>query len=277
MIKAIISLFKISGIYFLIFLLFYNKISAKNFIVIQSTTSTRDSGFYEYLIPKIKKKLGFEIRVIAVGTGQAIKNAKNCDGDLLLVHHKPSEIKFIEEGFGLYRKEIMYNDFVIIGPSKDPIKIASYTSIQDIFRLIYDTKTNFISRGDNSGTNNSELSIWDTINYNPYHFSGSWYLESGQGMGATLNIAIAKDAYTYSDRATWIRFKNKSSHKILFSGDPLMHNQYSLVTINPDHCHNLNISAIAEFKTWILSKEGQASIDEYMIDDYRLFNSNSDN
>ena len=137
MIKSIISLFKISGIYFLIFLLFHNKISAKNFIVIQSTTSTRDSGFYEYLIPKIKKKLGFEIRVIAVGTGQAIKNAKNCDGDLLLVHHKPSEIKFIEQGFGLYRKEIMYNDFVIIGPKEDPLDLKRELYISNAFKKIF--------------------------------------------------------------------------------------------------------------------------------------------
>ena len=266
-----------NNIFILIFMLPVLAFPDDNSLKILSTTSTRDSGFFNHLLPIFEKQFEIKTQVIAVGTGQALQTAKNCDGDVLLVHAPNLEQDFINHGFGLSRHKVMYNDFVIIGPSKDPIKIASYTSIQDIFRLIYDTKTNFISRGDNSGTNNSELSIWDTISYNPYHFSGSWYLESGQGMGATLNIAIAKDAYTYSDRATWIRFKNKSSHKILFSGDPLMHNQYSLVTINPDHCHNLNISAIAEFKTWILSKEGQASIDEYMIDDYRLFNSNSDN
>ncbi|MDA7748566.1 substrate-binding domain-containing protein [Gammaproteobacteria bacterium] len=247
-----------------------------NSLKILSTTSTRDSGFFNHLLPIFEKQLKIKTQVIAVGTGQALQNAKNCDGDILLVHAPNLEQEFINDGYGLSRHNVMYNDFVVIGPSDDPIKINSYVSIKNIFRLIYDTKTNFISRGDNSGTNISELLIWDSISYNPYNFSGNWYLESGQGMGATLNIAIGKDAYTYSDRATWVRFNNKSSHKILSSGDPLMHNQYSLVTINPDHCHNLNTSAIAKFKTWILSKDGQASIDAYIIDNNRLFKSNSD-
>ncbi len=271
MIKSIISLFKISGIYFLIFLLFYNKISAKNFIVIQSTTSTRDSGFYEYLIPKIKKKLGFEIRVIAVGTGQAIKNAKNCDGDLLLVHHKPSEIKFIEQGFGLYRKEIMYNDFVIIGPKEDPLDLKRELYISNAFKKIFLNEYNFVSRGDNSGTHMKEIYLWTHSGLSPNPKKDSWYFDVGQGMGAALNIAVNKDAYIISDRASWINFSNKQNHKIILENRPKLLNLYGLIPVNPKKCPDTKFKESKKFIDWILSLEGKKLINDFKVKGKQLF------
>ncbi len=271
MIKAILSLFKVSGIYFLIFFIFYNKISAKNFIVIQSTTSTRDSGFYEYLIPIIKKKLGFEIRVIAVGTGQAIKNAKNCDGDLLLVHHKPSEIKFIEQGFGLYRKEVMYNDFVIIGPNEDPIDLKSELYISDAFKKIFLNEYNFISRGDYSGTHMKEIDLWTHSGLSPNPKKDSWYFDVGQGMGSALNIAVNKDAYIISDRASWINFSNKQNHKIILENKPKLLNFYGLIPVSPKRCPDTKFKESKKFIDWILSLEGKKFINDFKVKGKQLF------
>ncbi len=271
MTNFIISLLKVTGIFFFIFLFYHNNISAKNFLVIQSTTSTRDSGFYEYLIPKIKENLGFEIRVIAVGTGQAIKNAKNCDGDLLLVHHKPSEIKFIEEGFGLYRKEIMYNDFVIIGPRKDPAELKDESSIENALRKIFLNKYNFISRGDKSGTHMKEIDLWALSGFSPNPKLDSWYFDVGQGMGAALNIAVNKDAYIISDRASWINFSNKQQHKIIFENKPKLFNFYGIIPVNPKKCPDTKFKKSKKLVDWILSSEGKSIINGFKVKGKQLF------
>ena len=178
-------------------------------IVIQSTTSTRDSGLYEYLLPKYPGYNKLNIKVVAVGTGQAIMNAKNCDGDLLIVHDKNRELEFMEKGYGIQRDSLMFNDFVIVGPSQDPAKIRNSINPVKAFQSIAKSNSKFISRSDSSGTHSAESSIWKKSKINPVPYSGKWYFESGQGMGPSLNIAVAKNAYIFTDRSSWLKFKNK--------------------------------------------------------------------
>ena len=248
-----------------------------NKIKILSTTSTRDSGFYDYIIPLFNKKFNAETHVIATGTGHAIQNARHCNGDILITHAYDLEKDFVQKGYGLERANLMYNEFVIIGPKKDPLKISNSSSVAESFTKIYKNNLSFISRSDNSGTHLSELRIWKSINLNPKNYSGSWYLESGQGMGKTLNLAIGANAYTYSDISTWIKFKNKQNHQILFSGDNLMFNQYGIVKINPNHCDNINIKYSNYLYNWLLSNEGQSIISNYRINGKVLFVPNFDN
>jgi len=239
-----------------------------------STTSTRDSGFLEYMLPKFEKKYNIKVHVIALGTGQALHAAKNCNGDILLTHAPQLEKEFIKNGYGISRDNLMHNDFVIIGPKNDPANIQMLTKASEVFKRISETSTLFISRGDDSGTNISENSIWKKANINPNQYSGTWYLESGQGMGATLNIAIGMNSYTYSDRATWLKFKNKNKHTILFEGDSAMFNQYALIKINPQKCRNLNINNINYFYSWIISPEGKLLISNYIVNGVQLFTPN---
>ena len=246
-----------------------------NKIRILSTTSTRDSGLYSFILPKFEKKFNVKAHVLAVGTGQALQNAKNCYGDILIVHATHLEKKFIEEGYGVERNNLMYNDFVVVGPNNDPAHIYKTKNITNVLKKIINTSSIFISRGDNSGTHISETELWKLSNLDPSIYSGDWYMESGQGMGATLNIAIGMDAYSFTDRATWIRFKNKQNHKILFEGDPQLYNQYGIVKINPKHCKNRNHSLANNFYNWILSAEGQKLIGSFRIDGERVFIPNS--
>ena len=240
-------------------------------IVIQSTTSTRDSGLYDYLIPYFSTKHDININIVAVGTGQAIVNASNCDGDLLIVHSRKLEDTFIANGFGYSISNLMYNDFIIIGPKSDPLNISLSLDVKSVFYKLSTGKSKFISRGDNSGTNESELDKWNLINYDPHEHSGNWYLESGQSMGATLNMAISLNAYTYTDRSTWLRFKNKQNHVISYNNRNELRNNYSIIKISKDNCPKINHKGAALFYDWILSNDGKALIESYRYNNEQMF------
>ena len=257
---------------FLFSLLGSLKISfSKEFITLQSTTSTQNSGLYDYILPIFSEKYNIDVRVVAVGTGQAIKNAQNCDGDVLIVHSQTSEENFVDSGYGLYRKNLMYNDFIVIGPENDPAEINSSQNAFDVFKKIYNAKSVFSSRGDESGTHKAEINIWNEINLETNKFNGNWYRELGLGMGATLNVAVQMDAYVLSDRATWIAFNNKRDHKILFEGDKSLFNQYGIIPVNPQKCPTVKFNLSEKFIYWMLSKEGQNKISSFKINDHQLF------
>jgi len=257
---------------FLFSLLGSLKISfSKEFITLQSTTSTQNSGLYDYILPIFSEKYNIDVRVVAVGTGQAIKNAQNCDGDVLIVHSQTSEENFVDSGYGLYRQNLMYNDFIVIGPENDPAEINSSQNAFEVFKKIYNAKSVFSSRGDESGTHKAEINIWNEINLETNKFNGNWYRELGLGMGATLNVAVQMDAYVLSDRATWIAFNNKRDHKILFEGDKSLFNQYGIIPVNPQKCPTVKFNLSEKFIYWMLSKEGQNKISSFKINDHQLF------
>jgi tungstate transport system substrate-binding protein len=240
-------------------------------IIVQSTTSTMNSGLYDYLLPQLHKDTGVTPLVVAVGTGQAIKNAQNCDGDVLFVHAKAAEQKFVDAGYGLPRHDVMYNDFVFVGPPSDPAGIRGGKSALDALKAIAGSKSKFASRGDNSGTNKKEMALWKEAGINPAGGSGDWYLETGSGMGATLNAAVGSGAYTLTDRATWISFKNRQDYSIMVEGDDRLFNQYGIMMVNPQKCSNVKRDAAQKFIDWVLSKKGQATIASYKLDGQQLF------
>ncbi|WP_246660490.1 substrate-binding domain-containing protein [Nitratireductor sp. XY-223] len=248
---------------------------AGDFILLQSTTSTQNSGLYEHLLPAFEEKTGIQVRVVAVGTGQAIKNAGNCDGDLLLVHARAAEEAFVAEGGGKERRDVMYNDFVLVGPSADPAGIGGGADAGTALEKIAASRSAFVSRGDDSGTHKKELSLWSGIGIDPVQYSGGWYRETGSGMGATLNAAVGMDAYVLTDRATWISFGNRAGHEILFEGDPSLFNQYGVVTIDPDHCPNVRQAEAKRFVDWLLGPEGQAAIAGFRLGGQQLFYPNA--
>ena len=226
---------------------------------------------YDYILPKFTQQNGIDVRVVAVGTGQAIKNAQNCDGDVLIVHSKTSEEIFVKSGYGIYRKDLMYNDFVIIGPENDPAKVKSSDNAFEAFKKIFNERAIFASRGDESGTHKAEIKIWNNLNMSTNDFNGGWYRELGLGMGTTLNVAVQMDAYVLSDRATWLAFKNKRQHLILFEGDESLFNQYGIIPVNPNKCPSVKTNLSKIFIDWILSKEGQNFISSYKKNGQQLF------
>ena len=240
-------------------------------ITIQSTTSTRDSGLYKYLLPKYPKFDDVQIKLIAVGTGQAIVNAKNCDGNILIVHDKEREDEFMANGFGSSRYNIMYNDFVIVGPKKDSADISGSESISEVFAKIYNKKHIFISRSDSSGTHSAEMSIWNKIGLDPTYSSGKWYLESGQGMGPSLNIAISLDGYIFSDRSSWLRFNNKRDHIILYSNPIELKNNYSMILVNHEKCDNLDLKPARDLYDWLKSDDVASLINGYKVKGQQVF------
>jgi tungstate transport system substrate-binding protein len=244
---------------------------AGEFIVVQSTTSTQNSGLFDYILPRFTAKTGIEVRVVAVGTGQALKNARNGDGDVLLVHAKPSEEKFIAEGYGVARSNLMYNDFVIVGPRADPAGVRGMRDATAAIDSIAGARATFASRGDDSGTHKKELSLWNETGVDPVKVSGDWYRETGSGMGATLNIAAGMGAYTMSDRATWIAFENKGDLEILVEGDKRLHNQYGVILVNPDRHRHVKAPAGQAFIDWLLGDEGQAAIASFRKGGQQLF------
>jgi tungstate transport system substrate-binding protein len=241
------------------------------FIIVQSTTSTRDSGLFEHILPIFTKKTGIEVRVVAVGTGQALKNAENGDGDVVLVHSKPDEEKFVADGWGVKRQDVMYNDFIIVGPSSDPAKIGGLKDAVQAFKQIAETKSPFASRADESGTHKAELRLWEEGGIDAKASSGTWYLETGSGMGATLNTAVGKSAYALADRGTWLSFGNKDDFKILVEGDPKLVNQYGVILVNPAKHPNVKAMQGQTFIDWLVGPEGQAAIASYKIDGQQLF------
>jgi tungstate transport system substrate-binding protein len=242
-----------------------------NFIIVQSTTSTQNSGLFDHILPKFTKKTGIEVRVVAVGTGQALKNARNGDGDVVLVHSKPDEEKFVAEGWGMERHDVMYNDFVIVGPASDPAGIAGLKKADEAFTKIAEAKAPFASRGDDSGTNKEEIRLWNAAGIDTKKASGDWYLETGSGMGATLNTAVGKQAYTLTDRGTWLSFANKDDFKVLVEGDPKLFNQYGVILVNPEKHPNVKVTQGQAFIEWLTGPEGQAAIANYKIDGQQLF------
>jgi tungstate transport system substrate-binding protein len=241
------------------------------FIVVQSTTSTQNSGLFDYILPMFQEKTGIEVHVVAVGTGQAIRNSGNGDGDVLFVHARPSEEKFVAEGEGVSRADVMYNDFVIVGPPSDPAGVAGTKDVVAALTKIADAGAPFASRGDDSGTNKAELRLWKEAGIDVAAVSGGWYRETGSGMGATLNTGTAMDAYIMTDRATWISFGNKGDYQIAVEGDPKLFNQYGIILVNPARHPNVKAELGQQFIDWVLSAEGQAAIASYHVDGQQLF------
>lgn len=246
-------------------------------IIVQSTTSTANSGLYDHLIPIFEDQSGIRVNVVAVGTGQAINNAQNCDGDVLLVHSKAAEDAFVAAGFGTARADLMYNDFVLVGPESDPAGIKGFPDVQDAFLNIARAGALFVSRGDESGTHTVERALWDDAGFDPSTFSGEWYRETGSGMGAALNTATGMGAYILVDRATWIRFENKQDFAIMVESDSDLFNQYGVIPVNPDACPNVDGDAAAAFVVWLLSPAGQAAIATYEVNGQQLYFPNAPN
>ena len=241
------------------------------FIIVQSTTSTQNSGLFDHILPIFTKKTGIEVRVVAVGTGQALKNAANGDGDVVLVHSKPDEEKFVTDGWGVKRYDVMYNDFIIVGPAADPAKIGGLNDAAASLKKIADAEAPFASRADESGTHKAELKLWQDAGVDPKPSSGQWYLETGSGMGATLNTAVGKRAYALTDRGTWLSFANKDDFKILVESDPKLFNQYGVILVNPAKHPNVKEKEGQAFIDWLTSPEGQAAIANYKIEGEQLF------
>ncbi|MBA5776885.1 substrate-binding domain-containing protein [Stappia sp. F7233] len=245
--------------------------AADRFIIVQSTTSTQNSGLFDVLLPKFTEETGIEVRVIAVGTGQAIKNATNGDGDVLFVHAKPSEEKFVADGWGVKRFDVMYNDFVIVGPKADPAGIKGSSDADAALKKIAEAKAPFASRGDDSGTHKKELSLWKAAGVDVKAASGDWYRETGSGMGATLNAAAGMGAYALTDRATWISFKNKGDLAIVTEGDDQLFNQYGVILVNPEKHAAVKAEEGQLFIDWLIGPEGQKAIADYRIEGQQLF------
>lgn len=240
-------------------------------IIVQSTTSTANSGLFEYLLPKFQEKTGIRVDVVAVGTGQAIKNAMNGDGDVLFVHAKADEEKFVAEGYGVKRFDVMYNDFVLIGPASDPAKAGSAETVVAALQAVAKAGAPFASRGDDSGTHKAELKLWKEAAVDVKSASGTWYRETGSGMGQTLNTAASMEAYVLSDRATWAAFKNKGDLKVLVEGDDRLLNQYGVILVNPAKFPNVKAKEGQAFVDWVTSKDGQVAIADFRIDGEQVF------
>ena len=244
-------------------------------VLVQSTTSTGNSGFYDYLLPLFKQETGITVHVVSVGTGQAIRNARNCDGDVLLVHSKPAEQAFVADGFGVARFDLMYNDFVIIGPRNDPAGLRSSNSITQAFQSIASKKQPFASRGDDSGTHKKELSLWQKAGVGLDEGSRNWYRSTGSGMGATINTAIGIGAYALTDRASWISYKNQQDYSIVFEGDEALFNQYGVILVNSEKCPNVASVEGQQFIDWLLSDTTQTAIGEFEMNGQQLFYPNA--
>ena len=241
------------------------------FIIVQSTTSTQNSGLYDHILPMFTGKTGIEVRVVAVGTGQAIRNAANGDGDVLLVHSRFAEEKFVADGYGVARHDMMYNDFVIVGPPSDPAGVARMTDAVAALTKIAEAESTFASRGDDSGTHKAELGLWQEAGIGVAAASGGWYRETGSGMGTTLNTGIGMNAYVMTDRATWISFGNKGAHRIVVEGDPRLFNQYGIILVNPERHPNVKAELGQQLVDWVLSGEGQIAIGSFKVDGQQLF------
>src|SRR5581483_117458 len=244
-------------------------------IVVASTTSTQDSGLFEYLLPIFTKKTGITVKVVAQGTGQALDTGRRGDADVVFVHAKAQEEKFLAEGQGVKRFPVMYNDFVLIGPKSDPARIKGMKDVAKAFQPIKDKQATFISRGDRSGTHSAELKLWKDAGIDIEKDKGAWYKAIGQGMGAALNTAGAGNAYVLSDRGTWIHFKNKGDLQILVEGDKRMFNQYGVMLVNSAKHPNVKKEYGQQFIDWLVSPEGQKAIANYKINGEQLFYPNA--
>jgi len=241
------------------------------YITVASTTSTENSGLFGFLLPAFTEQTGIEVRVVAVGTGQALRIAMNGDADVLFVHHRASEEQFVAEGYGVKRYPVMHNDFVIVGPAADPAGVRGMTDAAAALASIAKDGQPFASRGDDSGTHKKEMSLWSAAGVDPTGDSGSWYRETGSGMGATLNTASGMDAYALTDRATWIKFGNKGNLELLVEGDPRLFNPYGVILVNPDRFPHVKAKEGQQFIDWLISEQGQNRIAAYRIDGQPAF------
>jgi tungstate transport system substrate-binding protein len=243
--------------------------AAEDSIVLASTTSTDQSGLFGYILPRFEAKTGVKVHVVALGTGQALDTGRRGDADVLLVHDRPAEDKFVAEGWGVNRRDVMYNDFVLVGPKADPAKVKETHDVVDAFKRIAAGSTPFVSRGDKSGTNAAELRFWKTAGIDPKTWSG--YKEAGSGMGPTLNMSAAMGAYTVADRGTWLSFKNRQDLEIVLAGDSRMFNPYGVMLVNPAKYPHVKKEAGMKFVDWITSADGQQTIADYKINGEQLF------
>ena len=245
--------------------------AGERFITVASTTSTENSGLFAHLLPLFEAASGIKVRVIAVGTGQAIRIARNGDADILFVHHRPSEEKFVAEGFGVKRVAVMENDFVLVGPRGDPAGVRGLGDTATALRNIAASESLFASRGDDSGTHKKELSLWRAAGLDPARAKPRWYRETGSGMGATLNTASAMNAYALADRATWVAFANKGELEILAEGDPRLRNPYGVILVDPARHPHVKAADGQAFIDWLVSDAGQAAIAAFRVNGEQLF------
>ena len=248
--------------------------AAQHHILVQSTTSTQNSGLYDYLLPIFTSETGIEVRVVAVGTGQAIRNATNGDADVLLVHAKAAELAFVASGNGVERFDLMYNDFVIIGPRSDPIQLSDATNLSVALKILSTSTAVFVSRGDDSGTHQKERELWASIGHSPH--PSALYRETGAGMGATLRTTIEMQAYTITDRATWIAYGAQKDAMIVFEGDDALFNQYGIIEVKPLQHPHVNLEEAAIFVDWMLSSHGQNLIGAFTLNGQQLFFPNAE-
>lgn len=246
-------------------------LAEEKFIVVASTTSTEQSGLFGHLLPQFEKATGIKVRVVALGTGQALDVARRGDADVVFVHDQPAEEKFVAEGFGVKRLPVMYNDFVLVGPQNDPAKIAGGKDILAALRKIEATQSPFVSRGDKSGTHAAELRYWRDAGIDLDAKKGSWYRDTGSGMGPTLNTASAMNGYVLTDRGTWLSFKNRGDLVILVEGDQRLFNQYGVMLVNPAKHPHVKKDLGQQFVDWVVSPQGQAAIASYRIGGEPLF------
>lgn len=249
--------------------------SAQKFITVASTTSTEQSGLFKHLLPVFEKKTGIQVRVVALGTGQALDLARRGDADVVFVHAKSAEEKFLAEGEGVKRFPVMYNDFVLIGPKSDPAKIGGGKDILAALKKVRETGAPFVSRGDRSGTHIAELDLWKAAGIDIAKEKGPWYRETGQGMGPALNTASSMGAYILADRGTWLAFKNRGDLTILVEGDKHLFNQYGVMLVNPQKHPSVKRAEGQTFIDWVISAEGQKTIAGYKIDGEQLFYPNA--
>ncbi len=240
-------------------------------VTLASTTSTENSGLFAHLLPRFTRATGIDVRVIAVGTGQALRIARNGDADVLLVHHRASEERFVAEGYGVKRHDVMYNDFVLVGPGADPARVRGQTDATRALAQIAGARALFASRGDDSGTHKKEQDLWAAAGLDPVEANGTWYRETGSGMGATLNAAAGMGAYALSDRATWMAFQNKGDLEVLVEGDPRLFNPYGLILVNPAKNPHVNARDGQAFIDWLVSEPGQRAIASFRVNDRQLF------
>lgn len=244
-------------------------------IVVASTTSTQDSGLFGHILPLFKAKTGIDVRVVAQGTGQALDTGRRGDADVVFVHAKPAEEKFLAEGFGVKRYPVMYNDFILVGPNSDPAGIKGSRDIVAALKALKDKGAPFISRGDKSGTHQAELNLWKVAGIDIAKDKGAWYKEIGQGMGAALNTASASNAYVLADRGTWLSFKNRGDLVIVAEGDKRLFNQYGVMLVNPQKHPSVKKELAQQFIDWLVSPEGQKAIADYKINGEQLFYPNA--
>ncbi len=242
--------------------------AAQDFITVASTTSTENSGLFEQILPAFTAESGIEVRVVAQGTGQALETGRRGDVDVVLVHARSQEERFVAEGYGVQRFDVMYNDFILVGPGDDPAGLRGLDTARAAIAAIAESEAPFASRGDDSGTHAAEIALWNSAGIAP---GGAWYLSTGSGMGATLNTAAQVPAYALTDRGTWLSFQNRGPLEIVFEGDPVLFNPYGIILVNPERHPHVKAEQGQAFIDWLVSEEGQAAIANYTVNGQQLF------